>query len=148
MTHYCDEQLSVLLAYDKYNAHTDPIFKSLGLLKVSDIYQQKALIFYYKFKHNLLPDYMLNFNVISGNEVHLYNTRHRSLLRPDPAHMKLTEGRIEVLLPKIINATPRNILDKIDTHSIEGFKSYVKMLLIDAYNTACQVPNCYICTNR
>ncbi len=34
----------------KYNAHTEPIFKCLNLLKVEDIFKLQVLKFYFKFK--------------------------------------------------------------------------------------------------
>ncbi len=29
-------------------------------------------------------------------------------------------------LPKVINSTPRQILDKIHTHNLQGFSGYIK----------------------
>ena len=49
-----------IISLSKYNAHTEPIFKNLRLLKVNDILKQQELKFYYKFKHGLLPKYLLD----------------------------------------------------------------------------------------
>ena len=38
------------------------------------------------------------------------------------------------------------ILDKIDTHSLNGFTNYVKLFLLQTYQDTCTVPNCYICS--
>ena len=38
-----------LIVSSKYNAHTDPIFKRLELLKISDLLTQQELKFMYKF---------------------------------------------------------------------------------------------------
>ncbi len=44
----------------KYNAHTEPLFKELKLLKVTDILRLHELKFYYKYKNNKLPHYLQN----------------------------------------------------------------------------------------
>ena len=40
-----------------YIAHTEPIFKSLELLKVEHLFNLKILKFYYNLLHNCLPVY-------------------------------------------------------------------------------------------
>ena len=47
-----------IVNHSKYNAHTDPIFKSRNLLKLEDIYVSQVLKFYLKFQNGLLPKYM------------------------------------------------------------------------------------------
>ncbi len=44
-----------ILNISKYNAHTEPIFKILSLLKVNDILKLQELKFHYKYENNLLP---------------------------------------------------------------------------------------------
>ena len=46
-----------IITCSKYNAHTDPIFKKLNLLKLSDLYNVSVLKFYHKFKNDKLPHY-------------------------------------------------------------------------------------------
>ena len=41
-------------------AHTETLFKSLNILKISDIFKHKCLITYYKFKNKSLPQYVQN----------------------------------------------------------------------------------------
>ena len=47
----------------KYIAHTDPLFKSLALLKVEHIHKIQQLKFFYKLVHNHLPFYFNTFSV-------------------------------------------------------------------------------------
>ena len=35
-------------------------------------------------------------------------------------------------------------LDKIDTHSLNGFTNYVKLFLLQTYQDTCTVPNCFM----
>ena len=40
-----------IITCQKYNAHTDPLFKKLSLLKLNDLFRVNVLKLYYKF-HN------------------------------------------------------------------------------------------------
>ena len=53
-------QNRAVVTRSKYNAHTDPLFKSLNLLKLKDLFELSVLKLYFKLKHNLLPVYTLN----------------------------------------------------------------------------------------
>ncbi len=44
-----------IVSLSKYNAHTEPIFKELTLLKVKDILWLQELKLYYKYKNHKLP---------------------------------------------------------------------------------------------
>ncbi len=54
--HHCERIVKLQMkmiqinSLSKYNAHTEPIFKSLKLLKVKDILKLHELKFYYKYK--------------------------------------------------------------------------------------------------
>ena len=41
----------------KYNAHIDPLFKSLNLLKIKDIFDVQCMKIWYKFVNNNVPTY-------------------------------------------------------------------------------------------
>ncbi len=59
----------------KYNAHTDPIFKQLKLLKVKDILKLQELKFVYKFDKGQLPHYLQNLPIHYNSETHQHYTR-------------------------------------------------------------------------
>ncbi len=42
-----------MLSLSKYNAHTEPLFKTL--LKIDDMLKLNELKFYYKYEHDKLP---------------------------------------------------------------------------------------------
>ena len=44
----------------KYNAHTEPLFKQLNIMKVADNFQLQCLKFYHKFKIKSLPAFFDN----------------------------------------------------------------------------------------
>ncbi len=45
----------------------------------------------------------------------------------------------------VISNSPKAILDKIDTHSLEGFARYIKSYILQSYQEICTVVNCYMC---
>ena len=63
---------------EKVDAHTDPIFKELKILKLDDIYLfHLGKFMYLIFKNNLLPRPFGNL-ILRTNQVHNYNTTTRS----------------------------------------------------------------------
>ena len=45
--------------------------------------------------------------------------------------------KIKLNITNIVNGTPDIILDKIDTHSLNWFTNYVKLLLLQTYQDTC-----------
>ena len=50
-------------------------------------------------------------------------------------------------VPLILSTTPSMILEKINTHSYQGFSNYAKKVMIENYSNDCVIPNCYVCEN-
>ena len=46
-----------IITNSKYNAHTEPLFKDLHLLKITDIFDFQCMKFWYKFSNNTFPNY-------------------------------------------------------------------------------------------
>ena len=114
-----------LISLSKYNAHTDPLFKSLNLLKMEDIFNLKALKFYYKYTKNTLPKYFCQmFTRI--NDQHHHETRQLATQILYQYTTKSSHGKkcIRHILPCIVNKTPICISQKITTHSFDGFSVY------------------------
>ena len=66
----------VLITGNDYIAHSEPIFKSLELLKIDDIYKLKILKFYYNLTNYCLPVYFNNYLDVINNELpHSYQLR-------------------------------------------------------------------------
>ena len=59
-----------IITSGKYNAHTEPIYKELKLLKVSDIYKLQELKFYHKFISKQPLEYFNNMPYTQTSEVH------------------------------------------------------------------------------
>jgi len=70
------------IANVKYNAHTDPIFKQLSLLKISNLCVLQELKFIFKLKNKLLPNYYLDLEYLRHSDIHSYDTRYANRLIP------------------------------------------------------------------
>ena len=114
-----------VISVSKYNAHTDPIFKNLNILKIEDIATRKLCKFYQRYIINKLPDYFtINFNIQQQQSSHQYNTRHHRFMIPR-VHHKFAEYTVRYQLPLLLNKNVECILDKDLTHSEYGFSQYI-----------------------
>ena len=130
----------------KYNAHTDPLFIRLKLLKIHDIYKLSLLKFYFKYKKGSLPNFFTGmFDSIYPK--HTYATRRSGQPVPATCMTIAAKNSVRFSLPDEISITPKIILDKLSTHSFYGFTNYAKTYFISQYNPSCTLENCYICNN-
>ena len=114
-----------IITRSKYNAHTDPLFKSLNLLKLKDLFELSVFKINFKFKHNLLPVYVSNMSTESIRN-HPYNLRTRGPLEFVNSSTASGEKCLRCYLPNFINNSSPQVLDKINTHSYEGFSFFIK----------------------
>ena len=140
------KRLVGIITRSKYNAHTDPLFKSLNLLKLKDLFELSVFKIYFKFKHNLLPVYILNM-LIESIKNHSYNLWTRGPLEFVNSSTTSGEKCLRCYLPNFIKNSSPQVLDKINTHSYEGFSFFIKRSQLNSYHIECTVPNCYICSN-
>ena len=134
-----------LITKSRYNAHTEPLFKNLGILKIPDMYKLKLLKFYFKLKNKMLPRYFTTSKiVIHQGDIHSHNTRGQLLFTPRSYHA-FAENCIRHQLPSLLNylyEKQRLITDKVSTHSEFGFSTYAKKYFLDKYKIECSIPNC------
>ena len=120
-----------MISCSKYNAHTEPLFKSLNLLKVEDIFKIKILKFFYKYSQKSLPLYF-NEMFTKTSDRHNYGTRQQSaqILYKYPTRTDIGRKCIRHLLPEIVNKTQSCITEKVSTHSFNGFSTYKNIWLV------------------
>ena len=137
-----------LLTNSKYNAHTEPLFKKLNLLKFEDIFKCNALRFIHKILNESVPHYFVNiFTPVSQDRI--YATREASKisnsLRKYRANTQSALYCTRHYLPKLLEETPEIVSDKLSTHSLSGFSRYIKFFHIGLYNSNCNIIDCYVC---
>ena len=136
-----------IISISKYNAHTEPLFKCLNLLKLDDIFTYFSLKFYYKYCSQTLPAYFLNM-FKRNTDIHTHDTRQLQSLHPAKRRTAAAGNCIRFYLPETIKSTPEIILSKIRTHSYAGFSQYIKRHMVNKYDAVCHIVNCYICQSH
>ena len=134
-----------IITCSKYNAHTTPIFKSLSLIKVEDIFKVSLLKLFWKLKNKKLPSYFSNMFTPNAAPTHTHDTRNRNIETTPVPRTSSAADTLRYYLPQFMETVPRAIRDKVSTHSFKGFTHYVKMSYINSYFAVCDILNCYIC---
>ena len=98
-----------IITKSQYFAHTDPLFKNLGILKIEDLFKLNILKFYYQMKQHCLP-----FDISTRSEIHSYDTRNKRMLNTVKTRLKSTENCLRFELLKLINSTDPLVLDKVN----------------------------------
>ena len=137
--------LHTLISLSKYNAHTNPLFKSLEILKIFDIFKLYQLKFFHKFLNRKLPTYFQSLPFVFNENFHGVNTRQRRNLHINRVAHSFAEKCIRYNLPKLINDTNPLVFKKFFTHSFHWFSNYSKRFFISMYTENCEIVNCYIC---
>ena len=136
-----------IISSSKYNAHSEPLFKVLDILKIEHLFSQSCLKFVYKFKNSQLPKYFLSLQCVPRSSIHDHDTRNASQIDTVYSRTHVAAKWIRSQLPLVLNDTPEVMLSKINTHSIQGFSFFVKRYYLSKYTTQCHEIACYVCKN-
>ena len=131
----------------KYLGHTTPLMKNIEILRLEDMLKLNMLKWYHRYINKKLPLYFLDYNIKSQGDIHDHNTRGREhFLQPVP---RLYRARrcLRNYIPTLLNETPKIVVEKVHTHSFEGFSNYAKKYFLSLYSTECHIPNCYSCNS-
>ena len=134
-----------IITLAKYNAHTEPIFKKLSVLKIHDSFSLCQLKFYHNYLDKLLPHHFINMYFKMNNEVHHYSTSISTKLHVSKVKHSFAKRCIRYSLPNLINQSPTCITDTLFTNSLKGLSHYAKHHALTKYSSECNVLNCYIC---
>ena len=101
-------------------------FKDLKVLRIMELIKLNILQFYYKYIHNELhvPTFFKTFDIRQRSSFHNYSTRNKCSIQTFKANLKLAEKCLRFAVPVIVNGTEEKVLDKVETHSLEGYLSY------------------------
>ena len=125
-----------ITCWGKYNAHTEPLFKDLEMLKVSNIFDVQCMKFWYKFVNKSLPEYfvgILTFN----NELYQIETRGQNQLHLFPTRTISDRNVLRHHVPELLQKYPRAITQRAKTHSIESFVTLLKAYIFGFYSYEC-----------
>ena len=102
--------------------------------------------FYFRYSHNELPQYFTNI-CATQPVVHPYVKRFRDVPRQAIPVRNTTKKSIRFYAPDVVNKMPPCIINKIYTHSYDGFSRYIKLFFCNQYSEICITQNCYVCNN-
>ena len=131
-----------IMTNSKYNAHTEPLFKELEMLKVKNIFDVQCMKCWYKFVNKSLPEYfgtIFTFN----NELYQIETRGQNQLHLFPTWTVSASNVLRHRIPDLLQEYPR-----ANTHSIESFVTLLKAYIIESYSYVCTGFNCYSCDSH
>jgi hypothetical protein len=113
-----------------YNAHTEPLFKNLHILKLNDIFTLQLSKLMHSYMHISLPDPLMNMFTINRN-IHLYETRHQH-------QPHILQRKTAFISKTFIHQAPEawyKLPEKIrQLRSGNSFNRYIKKYLTNCYN--------------
>ncbi len=83
-----------------------------------------------------------------NKNIHDHNTRSSNKLNKTHLNHSYAKKCLRQNIVKTINNTSALVLNKIHTHSLQGFSTYAKKICIDKYCAICIILNCYICNRN
>ena len=131
----------------KYNAHTNPIFQKLKLIKLDDIKNLAYLKFHYKYTKNDLPKYFDNM-FDQKYLTHNYSTRNRN--EPLPADWKKQAAKRSIrfsLLPAI-KSLPNELKSDYKNIKLHALAKKAKKIFVDSYSDRCNDSSCFVCKSN
>jgi hypothetical protein len=131
-------KLRRVMANTEYHAHTEPLFKSPILLKLSDIYKLQIAKYTFSSINNKLPEILRDVFTPLGNRV-LHNTRQAKTYKLKlPRERTVVSSRnMATMGPQIWNTIPPRIYinkDKTRFITYGTFSARFKYELLKAYN--------------
>ena len=117
------------IAKTTFDAHTDPIFQNLGILKFHDIYLIQLGLFMYSYQNHTLPlKFHCKFTLQS--QIHSYNTRNSCKFRLPFCRTRTKQFSVFYQGPKFYNTLNTNI---INASSPFSFKRALKAFICNNY---------------
>jgi len=121
-----------------YNANTEPLFKSLGILKLPDIYKLQIIKFVTSYLSHKLPPTLMNmFTLLNINNPRATRQRVAYRLRMPKTRTIVATRSINNMGPKVWNTVNSNLyLDKNDLHllSVKCITLKIKQDILGSYN--------------
>ena len=125
------------------NSHSKPIFRSLSILTIDDLFNMQCCKLYLKSLKHTLPVYFRE-QFRKVNDTHNYPTRQQDNLRPPTISCNLQNQLISVKVAKVWNHLPHS-LKPYSVNSIHNFCNRYHDHLVKQYSNNGEHRNCYIC---
>ena len=117
-----------------YLSHTDPLFKSAKILKVSDLHTQAQLKFCRKFIDGRLPNYFMKLNLKKNSDNHGYDTIHKnSYVLPKPTSEN-SRKLLRNAIPSLMNNLPTSLYEALHSDHDYAIATTFKYETLNLYS--------------
>ena len=116
-----------IITCSKYNAHTEHLLRYLNLLKIDDICKRQRMTLYHKYANNNAPLFCNSLFSYNANHHH-HHSRQNLQLAVQYSHTSRARKSIRYHLPFLLRTMPPCITEKVYTHSLQGFSTYLKKI--------------------
>ena len=95
-----------------------------------------------------IPSYILELPLDLNVNIHNHNTRGHTKIHANAVIHEFAKRCLRYNIIKTLNNSPSSVINKITTHSLGGFITYIKVQLLPKYDYQCMLSNCYVCLNE
>lgn len=85
------------------------------------------------------------FAKLHNSDIHSDRTRNRNKFYLQRTNHRFADECMRHM-SQYFNETPGSILDKVNTHCLQGYSHYIKLTCLSAYCITCAVEDCYVCS--
>ena len=143
--HLLQKKAVRIITIKDYIAHTEPLCKLLNILKATDLFKCSLWKFHYKLTKGQLPAYFDIMLPILPNICNNYSIRFPTFHLPLIKHA-LAEQRLDYQVIRTLNAYGSMTFTlKAQSLFFYGFKTFVKVQLINGYADGCRDTSCITC---
>ena len=136
------------ISHSKYNSHTGPLFRTLNILMVEDLYRLNCCKIYIRRKLNKLPQRLINLTPL-GNDIHSHNTRQQGNIRNHLVHYSVSKQFISYKITTVWNSLHQSLQELCkSSKSLKTFTKHFKSYCLQSYPDTCHILNCYVCANH
>ena len=134
-----------IISLSTYNAHTEPWFKHFEILKINNLFDLNCLKFTYNYNKENFPTTSCTTSMNNDLLFMIMTPDFTNLIDAEPTRTVMAENYIRHHIVTLLNCNPRCILDKIATHSLQGFTFYIKRYYLNQMSYECSLRQCYVC---
>ena len=118
-----------IITNSDYLAHTSPLFKVQGILKIGDLFKIQVLLYMFKTIKGNYDNKLLSL-LSYQTDIHDHNTRNANLFRLPNFKKSISRFSLQYRGPALWNVLPSNIRE---TSSINKFKSQLRDMCLAEY---------------
>ena len=141
--HLLQKKAIRIITNSHFIAHTEPLLKELGLLKITHIFSLAIWKFYFKLMSDQLPAYFTVMKPTLPQVCTRYEIRNPVYHLPNVRHT-FAEQSLRYCLIKHLNMEG-GYTDLVHSTSFINYKIIIKNEMINNYSAVCTIRGCYVC---